>query len=127
VSLLAIGVVIGLGLGSRSETIGLPRIVAKYTGDAFWSLAVFLGVGLVWPRLSTRAAASLAVAISCAVETSQLCHAAWWDAFRDMRLVGLVLGTPNATFAWADIGAYIIGIGLGAMIEWTVGRRVSGR
>jgi hypothetical protein len=113
----AVLVVIALGLWSRSDAAGLPWAVAKYAGDALWGLVVFLGVGLVLPGLSNRAAAGLAAAFACAVESSQLYHAPWLDAVRGTLLGGLVLGTPASTFEWGDIAAYLAGIAAGAVAE----------
>jgi hypothetical protein len=108
--------VIGLGLFSRSEAAGLPWAAAKYAGDGLWGLVVFLGVGFLLPRASTVWAAVLATAFACGVETAQLFHPGWLDAVRRTRLGGLVLGTPDSAFAWADILAYQVGIvtGVGA-------------
>jgi hypothetical protein len=106
-------VVIGLGLWSRSDAAGLPWVVAKYAGDALWGLVVFLGIAFLLSRRSTHVVAALATAFACAVEVSQLYHAPWLDAIRGTLLGGLVLGTPAATFAWADIFAYMVGIAVG--------------
>jgi hypothetical protein len=119
----AVLVVIALGLWSRSDAAGLPWAVAKYAGDALWGLVVFLGVGLALPGLPTRAAAGLAAAFAAAVEASQLVHAPWLDAARGTLPGGLVLGTPAATFAWADVAAYLAGIAAGAVAERRVPRK----
>jgi hypothetical protein len=104
--------VIGLGLASRSGV--LPPFLAKYAGDAFWALMVFLGVGFLVPTWRTATVSALAVAVSCAVEFSQLYHAPWIDATRRTTLGHLALGD---TFAWADILAYLVGIAVGAGAE----------
>ena len=97
----------------RNDAAGLPWVVAKYTGDALWGLAVFLGIAFLLSRRSARVVAALATAFACAVEVSQLYHAPWLDAIRGTRPGGLVLGTPASTFAWADIAAYMVGIAVG--------------
>jgi len=43
-----------LGLGSRRFAPYLPAIIVAYTGDTTWALAVFLGLGLVFPAIATR-------------------------------------------------------------------------
>ena len=91
--------VIGLGLLSRSRWIPLPPLVAKSTGDALWSLMVFLGIGFLVPRVRTRTAALAALLFSFAIECSQLYHAPWIDHWRSFRLGALILGT---TFNWPD-------------------------
>jgi uncharacterized protein (DUF1810 family) len=112
-------VVICAGLASRSDFVGLPPFLAKYAGDALWALMVFLGIALLVPTRSTATVAGLALAVSCAVEASQLYHAPWLDAIRRTTLGHLVLGD---TFAWGDIGAYLVGITVGAVAEWGSGR-----
>src|SRR5688572_14407920 len=114
---LAVSAVIALGLWCRSDAAGLPWPVAKYAGDALWGLVLFLGLGLLLPRLPTLKAAGLAAVFACAVEVSQLYHAPWLDAARGTRLGALVLGTPAGTFAWADIAAYLGGIAAGMVAE----------
>jgi hypothetical protein len=116
---LWIGVVICCGLASRSAAMGLPPFLAKYVGDALWALVVFLALGFVVPTWKTAAVAGLAIAVSSAVEVSQLYHALWLDAVRRTTLGHLVLGD---TFAWGDIAAYLVGIAVGAAAEWAAGR-----
>jgi Protein of unknown function (DUF2809) len=120
---LAALAVIGLGLASRSEKIGLPWFVAKYLGDSLWGLVVFIGLGFLFPRQSTRCVTALAMGFACSVEFSQLFHPSWLDAIRSNRLGGLVLGTPSSTFAWGDIAAYFVGITCGVVVELVVFRK----
>jgi hypothetical protein len=107
-------IVICSGLASRSDALGLPPFFAKYAGDALWALMVFLGIGFVLAARGTAIVAALAVAVSCADEFSQLYHAPWIDTVRRTTLGHLVLGD---TFTWADIAAYLVGIGFGASAE----------
>lgn len=120
-------VVVGLGLLSRSDAAGLPWAVAKYAGDGLWGLVVFLGLGLLLPRAPTDRAAVLAAAFAVGVEAAQLVHPAWLDAVRRTLPGGLVLGTPASVFAWADILAYLVGIGAGGVAERAVRRSVEDR
>src|SRR5262245_26813383 len=112
---LWVGVVIVLGLASRSDALALPSVVAKYAGDALWALMLFLGLGFLLPTRRTLSVAVLAAALSCAVEFSQLYHPPWMDAARRTRFGQLVLGD---TFGLGDIVAYFVGIGFGASVEW---------
>lgn len=114
-----IAVVIGLGLGSRSETIALPLFAAKYAGDALWALMIFLGFGWLLPSRSTAAVAGLAVAVCGVIEFSQLYHAPWLDALRRTWFGRMALGD---TFGWGDLAAYLVGIGFGVVGEWASGR-----
>jgi hypothetical protein len=108
-------IVICSGLASRSDALRLPPLFAKYAGDALWALMVFLGIGFILAPRGTSLVTALAVAVSCADEFSQLYHAPWIDTIRRTTLGHLVLGD---TFAWGDIAAYVVGIGVGATAEW---------
>ena len=52
-ALVAVAVV-AAGLLWRSRFMPLPPFAAKYGGDALWALMVFVGVGFLFPRASTR-------------------------------------------------------------------------
>lgn len=116
---LWVGVVIGLGLGSRSETVALPPFVAKHAGDALWGLMIFLGFGLLLPASRTAAVAGLAAAACGAIECGQLYHAPWLDALRRTWFGRVALGD---TFGWGDLAAYLVGIAFGVVGEWASGR-----
>ena len=103
-----------LSLGSRRFGGSLPGFVATYAGDTLWALAAFLCIGLLLPRASTWAVASLAMAFSSLVEVGQLYHAPWIDSIRRTTLGGLVLGFD---FMWSDLACYAAGVGLGLVIE----------
>jgi hypothetical protein len=105
--LAAAFLVIGLGLMSRRFGSWLPDFVARYAGDTLWAMMVFLGMAVLWPRLSTRKLAAIAWGFSVGIEISQLYHADWLDAVRRTRLGGLVLGQG---FLWTDLVCYTAGI-----------------
>jgi hypothetical protein len=107
-------VVVALGLASRRYAAVLPEFLAEYSGDTLWALMAFLTVGFVFPRWSTLSVSAAALAISYAVEISQLYHAPWIDNVRHTWLGGLALGYG---FLWSDILCYTVGVTLGAVIE----------
>ena len=111
---LAILVVIGVGLASRSFPALFPQFLGKYPGDGFWALMVFLVWGIIFPRISTARLTLYAVATCCLDECSQLYHAPWIDVIRSTTLGHLVLGN---SFLWGDFIAYAIGVGVGALGE----------
>ncbi len=111
---IAILVVIGIGLASRSFPALFPRFMGKYPGDAFWALMIFLVGGFVFPGISTVRLAMCALVICCMDECSQLYHAPWIDIIRSAKLGHLVLGSG---FLWGDFVAYTIGVGVGALGE----------
>ena len=111
----ALLLVMGLGLGSRSElALHLPAWVGRYAGDAFWALLVFLGFGLLFPTWSTGRVAVMALAFSFAIEFSQLYQAPWLQALRQHRFGALVLGRG---FLWSDLLCYTAGVLAGVGVE----------
>jgi hypothetical protein len=115
IQIVLIALVCLLGIGSRRFAHVLPWFVGAYAGDTLWAMAVFLGIGLVLPRASTRTIACLAMTLSVAVEISQLYHAPWIDSIRQTTLGGLILGFG---FLWSDLACYAVGVGIGALVEW---------
>ncbi len=114
--------VIAAGLLWRSGFVPLPSFLNKYGGDALWALVVFVGLGIVFDRTSTRQLALGSVGISWAVEFSQLYHAPWIDAVRSTLPGRLILGT---TFNWPDLTAYVLGVAIGAGAEFLFLRRAT--
>jgi hypothetical protein len=113
---LLIGVVIALGLTSRTKSLQphLPHFISEYAGDTLWALVVFFGFGLLFPKLSTWRVAALASGFALIIELSQLYHAAWLDALRHTRLGGLALGYG---FLWSDLVCYGVGVVFGIALE----------
>jgi hypothetical protein len=90
----------GLGLGSRRYAGHLPTMVAAYAGDTSWALALFLGLGLILPRITTGRIAALALLGSLLVEVSQLYHAPWIDSLRQTKLGGLCWAMASCGATW---------------------------
>jgi hypothetical protein len=114
VSVGSIALAAALGIGSRRFSERLPGFVAAYAGDTLWATAAFLGIGLLLPGAPTWRVATMALALSAAVEASQLYHAPWIDSIRRTTLGRLALGTD---FVWSDLVCYAVGVGLGVVIE----------
>lgn len=108
-AVLAVAVV-GAGLLWRSGLVPLAPFAAKYGGDAWWALMVFLGFGVLFPRFSTWRLAILTVGFAWAVEFFQLYRAPWIEAVRATLPGRLILG---ATFNWPDLPAYVVGVAIG--------------
>lgn len=106
--------VIGLGLASRKYGTYLPSWLADYAGDTLWALLVFLMMGFLLPRHSTRTVAIFALAFAFFIELTQLYHAPWLDSIRQYRLAGLILGYD---FLWSDLLCYSLGIAIGVVAE----------
>lgn len=117
-SAVLVGVVIAVGLASRAP--GMRSVVPAGVGDALWAVMVFLGIGLLWPKIPTGRLAVCALLFAWAIEVSQLYHTPWIDAVRHTRLGGLALGYG---FLWTDLVWYAVGIVCGVGIEWVLARR----
>ena len=108
-------IVIVAGCASRSElSDAWPPFVVQYAGDTLWSLMLFLGLGLLFPTLSTAIVATLVLVFAYGVEFSQLYSAKWIDSFRETFVGAITLGSG---FKWSDFACYTIGCGVGVVGE----------
>lgn len=108
---LILALVIIAGLLSRSQFADtLPPFITTYAGDTLWSLALFLTLGILFPGARTFVVALLTLAISFAVEVSQLYQANWINQIRSTRIGALFLG---AGFKWSDLPCYMAGCLMG--------------
>lgn len=112
--LLAGCAVVVLGLASRRYGAFLPEFIARYAGDTLWALMVFIGIGLIFRSWTSFRVAAVALAVSYAVEVSQLYHAPWIDAVRRTLPGGLILGYG---FLWSDLICYTLGVAFGFLLE----------
>ena len=104
--------VIILGLASRIRVA--PHFVHEYVGDVLYALMIFLGLGFLFPKFSSLKIAALALGFCFVIEISQLYHAPWIDAIRQMRIGGLILGFG---FLWSDLVCYSVGVSVGFVKE----------
>ncbi|MEM1134913.1 MAG: DUF2809 domain-containing protein [Bacteroidota bacterium] len=110
--IILIGLVIGLGLLSRTTFI--PEFIYPYLGDILYALMIFLAIAWLLPKKSSKSIALAALTICIIIEISQLYHAPWIDAIRQTRLGGLTLGF---SFLWSDLFAYSAGVVIGFILE----------
>jgi hypothetical protein len=116
-----LGVVIAAGLFSRSAHAHLlPGFVATYAGDTLWTLAIFLTLGLLFPRGHTLVHGAVCLGVSYLVEISQLYQADWINAVRDTTVGALALG---AGFLGSDFVCYTVGGLMGVAGETLFFRR----
>ncbi|MFJ9825782.1 DUF2809 domain-containing protein [Streptomyces sp. NPDC101160] len=111
---------VAAGLGIRSAASG---VVAKYAGDALYTLLVLALVVLVAPRVRPAVAAWVALGFSWAVELFQLTGVPAELSARST-LARLVLGT---TFNVPDLFWYATGAAVGWAVHRAVGARRGGR
>lgn len=112
---------VGAGLGLRAVAAG---DVAKYGGDALYTVMLLALVVVAAPRLSPARAAAIALAASWAVEFLQL-TAVPAELSRRSTLARLVLGS---TFNAPDLAWYAVGAGAGWLVHSALrrGRRGAG-
>jgi len=114
VYLVAIAVLFLFGLPSRLVPQYLPDFYVNYVGDGLWAMAIFFMLGFVFRSPSTRRLVIVSLAITYAIEFSELYQADWINQLRSIKLIGLILGF---TFLWSDLAMYTIGITVGALLE----------
>lgn len=105
---------IGAGLASRRFPQTVPDFLGKYPGDVLWALMVFLGLGVIFSRAPTLRIAVTALSFSFAIEFLKLSSAASLVAARNSTWGHLVFGH---VFAWQNLVAYTVGVGLGVGLE----------
>jgi hypothetical protein len=111
-TLLWLGVVIVLGLGSRHR--GMPELVVQYAGDVLWGTMFFLLYSLLWPRKQAIILWIAAVVTTEGIEVSELYKAPWILSLRATAMGGLLLGHE---FSWSDVICVVIGASLGALFD----------
>ncbi|MET9330537.1 DUF2809 domain-containing protein [Streptomyces cellulosae] len=107
---------VGAGLGLRAVTTG---DVAKYGGDALYTLLILTLVVLLAPRSTPARAAGIALAVSWAVELFQLTGVPA-DLSARSTAARLVLGS---TFNAPDLFWYAAGASAGGLVLRAVTRR----
>lgn len=114
-SLLLILIVTLIGGGSRlSVTEHFPEFYRIYAGDTFWSLLVYVCLGVLFPSWSIRTLGSLTLGIAFSVETLQLYQAPWITGVRDTFAGAILLGSD---FLWSDFLCYSVGCMMGVCGE----------
>jgi hypothetical protein len=109
-----LAVTIALGLASRRFAGVLPWFVGAYAGDTLWAVAAYGALAVARPETAPLHRGMIALAISFAVEVSQLFHPAWLEAIRGVRLGGWLLGFG---FVWSDLVCYTAGVVLAVVLD----------
>jgi hypothetical protein len=110
--------VVALGLACRAPFA--PPFALLYLGDVLWGAMFFLLAAGLFPSASSWVLGLAALAITEAIELSQLCRAPRLDGLRDTRLGGLLLGHG---FSWSDVLCVALGAALAALADRTVASR----
>jgi hypothetical protein len=112
-----IALVAAAGLTARAIKRHHP-ILGDIAGDALWATMAFCLISFVWPTATLAWRVLAAIAISFAVEFSQIYHAHWIDRIRRTTSGAMILGS---SFDWRDLICYVVGVTIGAVTA-----RVSG-
>ncbi|MDR0213463.1 MAG: DUF2809 domain-containing protein [Comamonas sp.] len=113
--LLLMLLVVALGLASRRGFSPFPAMLGNYPGDALWAWVVLLCVAWMRPAIARISLVGWSLVIAFAIEFLQLYQAPWMQALRANKLAYLVLGNG---FDPLDLLAYVVGIALGAALDW---------
>lgn len=89
-------------------------IIPFFIGDILWGLAVFLLMRFLFIKKSLQFAVILSSIYATLTELSQLYQAPWIDEIRPTFFGRVMLGE---TFLLSDILCYLIGIGIGILVE----------
>lgn len=114
IAILAL-LVIAVGLASRRGLVPFPAVLGNYPGDALWAWVVLLCVAWVRPAITRGRLVGVSLVVAFAIEFLQLYQAPWMQALRANKLAYLVLGNG---FDPLDLLAYVVGIALGATVDW---------
>ena len=113
---LLIVLIIAIGLASRRGYMPFPAALQNYPGDALWAWVVLLCVAWVRPAITRTKLVVWSLVIAFAIEFLQLYQAPWIQALRANKLAYLMLGNG---FDPLDLLAYVLGIGVGAVADWS--------
>jgi hypothetical protein len=83
-------------------------------GDALWAAMMTWWISAAMPRHRLRTRAQLALAISFAVEFSQMVRLPWLDSLRATTIGHLLLGSG---YDPRDLAAYAVGVAAAAIVE----------
>jgi hypothetical protein len=105
-SILTIGI-IAIALFFRKTWTYLPNFINIWIGDYLWAIMLYCATMVIFLNFNKKKT-SIALIVFCwLIESSQLWHTPWLDAFRNTTFGGLLLGHG---FLWSDIMAYTAGV-----------------
>ncbi|TKK68883.1 DUF2809 domain-containing protein [Ilyomonas limi] len=102
------------GLATRCQQQYLPPLIDKYGGDVLAATCIFFGCRLLCIKWTLPKVACLSYLVSVLIEIQQLYQAPWAVQFRNITLVGILLGHG---FLWSDMVCYAVG----TLIGWLIG------
>ena len=106
-------------VGLASRRYREPSFLAEYSGDTLWALMLYLLVSVLLAGRPIASRAVISLALAFLVEISQLYHAPGSTAFGRRRSADWCSASD---FSWTDLVCYAVGIAVGAVTEWGIGR-----
>lgn len=113
-ALTGLAVTLPLGLVSRSTAEYLPAWIGAHAGDVLWTVAVFWGFLLLFPRWPALRIALATYGFAIAIELTQLYRGTGW--FADIRATTLGRLVFGYAFLWVDPIRYAVGAAAGFLI-----------
>ncbi len=115
---------IPLGLATRWYAQYFPSLIQIYGGDVFAASCIFFGVRFLFPKWTLGKVLLISYTLCVLDEVQQLYQAPWAVQFRNITVVGILLGHG---FLWSDLACYAVGVMLGVLmallIEKSIGRQ----
>jgi hypothetical protein len=105
---------------SRRYSVG-GDFMHDYVGDAIWAGMIYFGFRFLLPSAKIMSAVIAALTFCYAIEISQLNQSEGLNQLRRTTLGGLILGFG---FLWSDFLMYTIGIGLAALLDYFIQKRI---
>jgi len=110
-----------LGLGLRLLPVGLPYPLVRWGGSVLWAVMVYLLFAAFLPGRSAWTVFGIAGVAATLMELLRLYHSTGLDAFRLTLADALLLGR---VFTPLHFVCYWGGVGIAALVDWWLIRRV---
>lgn len=101
------------GLATRWYADSFPKLVAEYGGDVLSATCIFFGIRFLLVEKPLWKVAAWTYFICVLIELQQLYQAPWAVAFRNIQIIGILLGHG---FLWSDLVCYAAGV----LIGWAI-------
>ncbi len=98
----------------RNSWSKLPYCINFWIGVFLWAMMLYWACRFVFLHVNRSIMTVLLIIFCWTIETSQMFHTVWLDAFRNTTFGGLLLGHG---FLWSDILAYTAGAVAGYLID----------
>ena len=105
---------IPLGLATRWYPQYFSSLIQIYGGDVLAASCIYFGVRFLFPKWSLQKVTLISYILCVLDELQQLYQAPWAVQFRNITVVGILLGHG---FLWSDLVCYAAGVGLDVMVS----------